>query len=364
MNEEQYKLYEMLRDAVLVIKDEKVTYLNSAAKRLFPKCSFGDSIIKYLPELAFIENKDDFSANIFVKGKSYNMAVRRVEDYSVYMIYVNNENEDDDINVELMRAICSNLQNSLAVVQMSTELLRPVLEEQKSKKVDGYTWALRHGYHNLLRTVGNVSKLYQAKSVTTSPKKEYFDLVKCCSELAESVAYLMADRKITVEFESLLLGSEYFFYGNEEQIEQMLLNLFSNSLKHTKEGGKVVLSLKVKHDRVYLSVKDNSGYIPADVMKNIFEMYKQPRSNLDDKTGIGLGFTVVQYIAKQHNGNVVLESKENEGTKVTIVMQETHTGEMVLRSRVIIPKPDKMRTVLIGLADVLSFESYQSKHID
>lgn len=108
-----------------------------------------------------------------------------------------------------------------------------------------------------------------------------------------------------------------FIETDEEFINQVLNNLFSNSLqsleKSTGDNNKITITLQEKQDRVCILFEDQGCGMSEVTKKKLF----QPFYSTKDK-GIGLGMSVVKNILDKHDGKIFIESQENIGTKICL----------------------------------------------
>jgi cell cycle sensor histidine kinase DivJ len=107
--------------------------------------------------------------------------------------------------------------------------------------------------------------------------------------------------------------------ADKRAVKQMLLNLISNAIKFTKEGGWVRVSVGILGDRVALIVTDNGiGIAEADLAK-LGNPFMQADNSYDRQhDGAGLGLSVVRGLARLHGGDLSLTSQLGEGTVATI----------------------------------------------
>lgn len=111
--------------------------------------------------------------------------------------------------------------------------------------------------------------------------------------------------------------------ADERALRQILINLLSNALKFTPAGGEVtVLARLSKSGDIMLGVRDTGiGISPGDQLR-VFQSFGQGRHDVADK-GTGLGLTIVKGLSEAHGGHVELQSREGEGTCVTIILPAT-----------------------------------------
>ena len=100
-----------------------------------------------------------------------------------------------------------------------------------------------------------------------------------------------------------------------------MLNLLSNSIKFTNDGGKIMVFVKREVDNVIIEICDDGVGMSEEIKKHLFEKFK--RADLNDgfnrkNEGSGLGLFIVKGLVDLHNGEIAVKSKSNEGTKFII----------------------------------------------
>ena len=90
---------------------------------------------------------------------------------------------------------------------------------------------------------------------------------------------------------------------------------------YTDPGGDVSVRTYEQSDRAYCEVRDSGIGIPEDEMGHLFEEFFRASNARDrEKEGSGLGLSIVREIVQSHGGDVAVESRINEGTKVTFFL--------------------------------------------
>jgi signal transduction histidine kinase len=112
--------------------------------------------------------------------------------------------------------------------------------------------------------------------------------------------------------------------GDVDRLKQLLLNLISNAIKYTLEGGTVDVSLSKKNGWAYLKIADTGMGIPAEDLPYIFDRFyrvdKARARAQSGQGGAGLGLAIAKWIAQAHGGNIDVTSKVGEGTTFTILL--------------------------------------------
>jgi len=109
--------------------------------------------------------------------------------------------------------------------------------------------------------------------------------------------------------------------ADELRLKQALFNLLSNAVKYTPEGGRVALGARRREGGVELSVADTGVGIAEADKDRVFESFE--RGGGGRQSGAGLGLSLVKRLIELHGGQVTLESKSGEGTRVTCFIPET-----------------------------------------
>lgn len=107
------------------------------------------------------------------------------------------------------------------------------------------------------------------------------------------------------------------------RIRQLLMNLLTNAIKYTPQGGQVVIDCSRADGQVILSVRDTGvGIAPGD-LPHIFDRFwraDQARSRTGGRPGAGLGLAISKWIAEAHGGTITVRSRPGRGTTFTVTL--------------------------------------------
>ncbi len=107
--------------------------------------------------------------------------------------------------------------------------------------------------------------------------------------------------------------------GDTDRLKQLLLNLVSNGLKYTPEGGSVTLLLAREGDQARVTVSDTGIGIPETDLPHIFDrFYRVDKARSRAQGGTGLGLSIAKWIADAHGGELSITSEIGSGTIVTV----------------------------------------------
>ncbi|HYM96350.1 MAG TPA: response regulator, partial [Candidatus Sulfotelmatobacter sp.] len=169
-------------------------------------------------------------------------------------------------------------------------------------------------------------------------------------QVLSTIEPLAAQKKITVEASEINAGS---ITADPAKVRQMLLNLVSNAVKFTPDGGRVTIRAVRLAETVELSVADTGiGIAPKD-QERVFEEFQQVDSGIGRmQAGTGLGLTLTRRFANLHGGDVRVSSAVGQGSvfTITLPLEVKHTPEVVT-ARPVSPGGQDGRPLILVVED-------------
>jgi len=147
-------------------------------------------------------------------------------------------------------------------------------------------------------------------------------------QLADRIRKDHADQARDEQIELIVSAgeSEFTFASDNKLLQLVTDNLVGNALKFTPTGGKVTCTLSRNDSDVIIEISDTGCGIPPEIQDRVFERFFQAaasRSGDASARGTGLGLAIVKHATDRLGGRVVLESRPNEGTTVTVTLPIT-----------------------------------------
>ena len=109
--------------------------------------------------------------------------------------------------------------------------------------------------------------------------------------------------------------------ADRQRIEQVIINILSNAVKYTPDGGRIDIELKILRAKksLVLTIRDNGIGIPQEDLEHLFErFYRVEKSRTQDAGGTGLGLAIAKELVEAHGGTIPIDSVLSEGTSVRI----------------------------------------------
>ena len=126
-------------------------------------------------------------------------------------------------------------------------------------------------------------------------------------EAADVVGPSARSKKLTLGVD--VPQSPLVIRGDRARLQQVVLNLLSNSVKFTNEGGSVTLRVVARGSRVQVEVSDTGRGIAREFLPHVFERFRQAEDGSARQTGgLGLGLSIVKHIVELHGGTIVASS--------------------------------------------------------
>ena len=169
----------------------------------------------------------------------------------------------------------------------------------------------------LNRLVGDLDKLAQFESENLILHYCKFDINSLVERIAQNFEKDFIHKKVQVDF----LGEPQMINADKDKISQIIVNLLSNALKYTGNGGKVNIIVQGNKDNIQLNIKDSGIGISDDDLPNIFERFYRVEKSRNRLTGgAGIGLTITKAIVDAHKGIIEVYSEFGKGTEFIVIL--------------------------------------------
>ncbi|WP_316813106.1 two-component regulator propeller domain-containing protein [Pedobacter heparinus] len=166
----------------------------------------------------------------------------------------------------------------------------------------------------LMMLINQLLDLKKSESATTTLQVSQQNIVPYLEEIKSYFDEYAREREIHYYFERTDPVIMVWFDGL--QFQKVIYNLLSNAFKFTPAGGTITLSVKANSDYVTIEVLDTGAGIPEAHINMIFDQFYQVKQGY----GTGIGLALVKNIVTMHQGNVEVQSVENQGSCFKIIL--------------------------------------------
>ncbi|MBR4205353.1 MAG: HAMP domain-containing protein [Clostridia bacterium] len=353
VNGERQKLDTVLsamRDAVVAfMADGTVLHSNTSSEELFgPSLKEGTLTLEKCFEILDIPlapspkggmrlTSSDAAAEVtrdgwifrdrIAKGRVYDVSFARIRSFSdrqgrmpgyVFIIHdVTSRYELDESRREFVANVSHELRTPLTSIKGATETVRfdPDMDENTR---EWFLDMVLSESDRMTRIVSDLLTLSRLDNKRTKWNVETFDLKQSVRHLCEVMRPDLEAHRHRVTF-----GAEKNLpeiTADRGRIEQVVINILSNAIKYTPDGGKIDITLAGRAKKtLILTVRDNGIGIPKEDLSHLFErFYRVEKSRTQDAGGTGLGLAIAKEIVEAHGGIITVESELSKGTAVRI----------------------------------------------
>jgi signal transduction histidine kinase len=137
------------------------------------------------------------------------------------------------------------------------------------------------------------------------------------AEVSEEWRTRASERGVQLEVE--IDGGEPLLEVDAQRLRQVLGNLVANAIRHSPDGGAVVLRLRSRDGHARLEVEDEGPGIPPPDAERVFErFYRSDRARSVDDGGSGLGLAIARWIVELHGGSISVDPTATRGCRIVV----------------------------------------------
>ncbi|MEO8189744.1 MAG: response regulator [Acidobacteriota bacterium] len=185
---------------------------------------------------------------------------------------------------------------------------------------------IRDSAETLLRMINNILDLAKLEAGQRDLHPQRLELAAFLREIADMLEPQAAAKGIRLDLElspDLAEGAVL----DREKLSRVLINLLSNGVKYTREGS-VTLRASPWQGSFAFEVEDTGSGVPAHLIASAFEPFRQIRTgNEEAPRGTGLGLSISKQLVELMGGDLLFDSREGRGTRVSFTLPQLPAGD-------------------------------------
>ncbi|MBU3132351.1 tetratricopeptide repeat protein [Clostridium gasigenes] len=228
-------------------------------------------------------------------------------------------NESERLKTEFLCNLSHEFRTPLNVILSSLQVLGLNVKDNKESK---YFRIIKQNCYRLLRLINNLIDISKIDSEFYKTNLENHNIVNVLEEITLSIVPYLKLKGISLQFDTDV--EEKIMGCDVDQMERVILNLLSNSIKFTQYGGEIAVNFYDKGKNVLIIIKDTGIGIPKNKLHMIFKRFGQvDRSLTRNHEGSGIGLCIVKSIVEMWGANISIESEYGKGSTFTIEIPVT-----------------------------------------
>ena len=274
------------------------------------KCeaSFVDCGIEVFFELDILLNSNDYLI-ISMKNVTELKCAEKIKDN------LRKRTLAEQIKNDFLSSISHDLKTPINVIYSSVQVQEKFYSEQNIKKVDYYNQVNKENCMTLMRLANNLIDSSKIDYDYLKPNLKIYNIVTLIEDSIGNVAEYIKEKNLTYVFDTN--EEEVYVKCDQEFIQRIILNLISNSIKHTREGG-IGVEIKAKKNKVLISFTDTGEGMDKEFLERAFLRYSKGNKKGVKNKSTGIGLYIVKNLVELQNGTIKINSIKDTGTNIRL----------------------------------------------
>lgn len=197
-----------------------------------------------------------------------------------------------------------------------------------------YDKTIKQNCYRLLRLVNNLVDITKIDSGYMTLSFVNYEIISLVEDITMSIVPYVESKNINVIFDTYI--EELEIKCDPESIERVILNILSNAIKFTDDGGNIFVLMDADEEYLTIRIKDDGVGVAKELKDDIFERFVQEDKSFNRKNeGSGRGLALVKSLIELHEGMVYLENNTEKGSEFVVKLPNVKVAESEGNSRII-----------------------------
>jgi signal transduction histidine kinase len=220
-----------------------------------------------------------------------------------------------------------------AVIGFSEMIRNEIFGPVGEKRYVEYANDIHSAGSHLLEIINDILSISRIELGEMKLNESHIDVGRTIESVMRLVHLRAHEKSIAVE--TIIAPDLPLLWGDERAVKQMLLNVLSNAVKFSREGGWVRISAYAEASGgVIIAVADNGIGIAPEALEKIGQPFFQADASLQrSHEGLGLGLAIVRDLMRLHDGHLAIDSEPGHGVTATLAFPAARSGEIAPEPR-------------------------------
>ena len=222
---------------------------------------------------------------------------------------------EEQIKNDFLSSISHDLKTPINVIYSSAQVQEKLYSEQYIEKVNYYNQVNKENCITLMRLANNLIDSSKIDYDYLKPNLKTYNIVALIEDSIGMLAEYIKEKNLTYVFDTN--EEEIYVECDQEFIQRIVLNLISNSIKHTSEGG-IGVEIKANKSKVMISFTDTGEGMDKEFLKRAFLRYSKGNKKGVRNKSTGIGLYIVKNLVELQNGTIKINSIKDTGTNIRL----------------------------------------------
>jgi len=330
-----------MTDGIVAFNHDGVKIHYNPAAELLLGVSLEDNDLDYSVIFGSIEEKETVLA---LKSPTVIRAEREIKDKTLEMILapfagsesgqngilaiihdVTQQRKSEQMHREFVANVSHEMSTPITNIRSYAETLEDVGEEMPKESREHFLQVILNESDRMVKIVQDLLMLSKFDAGDNDMRFENFDIATSTNNICEALRLNVEKRDMVLKLERPETG--VVCCGDRARIEQVIVNIITNAIRYTPDGGEITVRVGGSENHVWVTVKDTGIGIPKEQLPHIFDrFYRVDRARSRALGGSGLGLSIAREIVLKHGGDINIDSEPGKGTKVVIRLPREQSG--------------------------------------
>jgi PAS domain S-box-containing protein len=221
--------------------------------------------------------------------------------------------EIDEMKSDFVSVVSHEFRTPLTSIQMGVGLLLESKLVKDGTREKELLDVIDEDSKRLNRLVSELLDLTRIESGKIDMEFRRIDAVRIIVDAVQSFELQAEEKGIELKKE-IKTKEPINIYADNDKVTWVLVNLISNAMRYTPQGGNITVSIEQNGNKAYIAVKDTGIGIHPKYHEKIFDKFTQVKNDGVTAGGAGLGLAISKDIVKAHKGRIWVESEESKGS--------------------------------------------------